>query len=150
MDTDRAVQAHRKYIQPLAGQDLKIGSPAVTSGRDPGKGMDWLKEFFAKCTECKIDFVVAHWYAWDKIEDFKKYMQVMHETFSMPIWITEFGVLEGDADAFLQDVLPWMDEQAWIQRYAYYMVAPSTDQSQYLIDAAGTGLSSAGRIYATA
>ncbi|KAH8692545.1 glycosyl hydrolase catalytic core-domain-containing protein [Phaeosphaeriaceae sp. PMI808] len=139
MDTDRAVHAHRKHIQPLATQNLKIGSPAVTSAKGPGKGVSWLKEFLAKCNDCQIDFVVAHWYAWDKLEDFKDYMQVMHATFCMPIWVTEFGVNQGDTDAFLH----------WIQRYAYYMAAPSTQNSKFLIDAAGTGLSSTGHIYAT-
>jgi hypothetical protein len=150
MDIDRAVQAHRKFLQPLAGLGLRIGAPAVTYAVGPGKGINWLKEFMARCSDCQIDFVAVHWYAWDNLEDFKRYMQVMHQTFCKPLWITEFGVDEGDADEFLRHVLPWMDQQAWIQRYAYYLVAPSTAQSQYLIDAPGAGLSSTGRVYATA
>jgi hypothetical protein len=149
MDTTRASVAHRKYVQPLAGLGLQIGSPAVTSSTEPGKGINWLKEFLARCSDCQIDFVVVHWYAWNKPEDFKKYMQAVHEAFCMPIWITEFGVHEGDADEFLRDVLPWMDQQTWIERYAYYMAAPSTGSSQFLINAAGSALSSTGLIYAT-
>lgn len=149
MDTTRASVAHRAYLQPLARLGLKIGSPAVTSSTDPGKGIDWLKNFMIRCSDCQIDFIVVHWYAWNRPEDFKKYMQAVHEAFSMPVWITEFGVYEGDADEFLRDVLPWMDQQTWIERYAYYMVAPTTGTPQFLVNAAGSALSSTGIIYAT-
>lgn len=150
MDVSRAVSAHRDFLQPLAKHGLRVGSPAVTSGGESGKGLNWLRDFMATCSDCQIDFIVAHWYAWDKPEDFKAYMENMYNIFRKPIWITELGVSEGDANPFLQNILPWMDQQDWIERYAYYMVAPSTSHTQFLIDAAGTGLSSTGCIYVEA
>ena len=46
--------------------------------------------------------------------------------------------------AFLEDVMPWMDQQDWIERYAYFGCFET-----YLINGAGTGLSSIGQTYAT-
>jgi hypothetical protein len=143
-----AVAAHKKYIQPLAKQGLRIGSPSVTNADTAGKGIDYLKQFMNTCNDCQIDFVVAHYYAWDKAADFKAYLQKFHTTFNKPVWITEFGVTEGNADEFLKQVLPWLDAQPWIERYAYHMVAPTTD-IKYLISADGNSLSSTGQVYAS-
>jgi hypothetical protein len=144
-----AVAAHKKYIQPLAKQGLRIGSPSVTNADAAGKGIDYLKQFIKGCDGCQIDFVVAHYYAWDHAEDFKAYLQKFHTTFNKPVWVTEFGVTQGNADEFLKQVLPWLDAQPWIERYAYHMVAPTTD-IKYLISADGKGLSSTGQVYASA
>lgn len=149
MAVSDAVNAYRQYIQPLGKQGLRLGSPAVTNGNEPNKGINWLKQFVAGCSDCQIDFVVAHYYAWDKAEDFKNYLTNFHQTFNKPVWVTEFGVTEGNADAFLKEVLPWLDSTSWIERYAYHMVAPSAGQ-QWLLNPAGNGLSSTGQVYATA
>ncbi|RMZ66705.1 TIR2 Cold shock induced [Pyrenophora seminiperda CCB06] len=149
MDVASAVATHQAFIQPLAAQGLRIGSPAVTNGNEPGKGMEWLKNFVSSCSGCQLDFVVTHYYAWDKAEDFKTYLQKFHATFNKPVWVTEFGVTSGDADEFLRQVLPWMDAQPWIERYAYHMVAPATN-TKFLINANGQGLSSTGQVYASA
>jgi hypothetical protein len=166
MPVDQAVAAHKQYIQPLAAQGLKIGSPAVTNGADANKGisqshstlpstsltdLDYLKNFMAGCSDCQIDFVVAHYYAWANAQDFKNYLTKFHETFNKPVWVTEFGVNpgEGDADAFLKEVLPWLDQTEWIQRYAYHMAAPDVDGKSYLVNSAGNGLTPAGTTYAT-
>ena len=106
-----------------------------------------------QCTGCQIDFVVAHYYAWDNAQDFKNYLEKFHKTFNKPVWVTEFGVTSGDANAFLKQVLPWMDAQPWIERYAYHMVAPSTGTStdkKYLISADGNSLSDIGTTFANA
>lgn len=148
MDVGSAVAAYKQYIHPLGEQGLRLGSPAVTNGNEPNKGINWLKQFMSQCSDCQVDFVVAHYYAWDKAEDFKNYLQTFHKTFNKPVWVTEFGVSEGNADEFLKQVLPWLDSQDWIERYAYHMAAPA-DGPQFLINAAGNALSSTGQIYAS-
>lgn len=152
MPVDQAIAAHKQYIQPLASQGLKIGSPAVTNGADANKGINYLKQFMDGCSDCQIDFVVAHYYAWANVQDFKNYLTKFHETFNKPVWVTEFGVNpgEGDADAFLKEVLPWLDQTEWIQRYAYHMTAPDVDGKSYLVNADGNGLTAFGRTYASA
>jgi hypothetical protein len=151
MPVDQAVAAHKQYIQPLASQGLKIGSPAVTNGADANKGINYLKQFMAGCSDCQIDFVVAHYYAWANVQDFKNYLTKFHETFNKPVWVTEFGINpgEGDADAFLKEALPWLDQTEWIQRYAYHMTAPDVDGKSYLVNSAGNGLTATGRTYAS-
>lgn len=149
---NQAIAAHQKYIQPLAAQGLRIGSPSVTNGNAPNVGINYLKQFMDGCSGCQIDFVVAHYYAWDNVDDFKNYLIKFHSTFNKPVWVTEFGVNpgEGDANAFLKQVLPWLEEQDWIERYAYHMVAPDVDGKSYLINADGNGLTATGFTYATA
>jgi len=150
MDVATAVAAHKQFIQPLAQQHIRIGSPAVTNAKEANKGADWLKQFIAQCTGCQIDFVVAHYYAWDNLDDFKNYLKSFHDTFNKPVWLTEFGVTQGNAEEFLKKALPWLDSQDWIERYAYNMVAPAASGNDYLINTAGTGLSSVGNVYASA
>ncbi|KAF1359544.1 hypothetical protein EJ07DRAFT_178611 [Lizonia empirigonia] len=150
MSVSDAVTAHKQYIQPLSGS-LRIGSPAVTNGAEANKGINWLKSFMSGCSDCKIDFVVAHYYAGDKAEDFKTYMTNFHKTFNKPVWITEFGVTEGDAPAFLKEILPWMDAQDWIERYAWHMAAPTTNEGglKFLLNEAGTALNDVGAAFAS-
>jgi len=150
MSVSDAVTAHKQYIQPLAGS-LRIGSPAVTNGDGDAKGINWLKSFVSQCSDCQIDFVVAHYYAWDKAADFKAYLQKFHDTFNKPVWVTEFGVTEGDAPAFLKEILPWMDSQSWIERYAWHMAAPTTDAAglKYLLNEAGSALNDVGSAFAS-
>ena len=149
MSVGDAVAAYKQYIQPLAAQGLKLGSPAVTNGAEANKGINWLQQFMGACTGCQVDVVATHYYASDNADDFKNYITKFYQTFNKPVWVTEFGVTSGNADAFLQQVLPWMDSQPWIQRYAYQMAAPVTGANQYLVNAAGNGLSSTGQVYAT-
>ncbi|CBX95492.1 hypothetical protein IAQ61_004318 [Plenodomus lingam] len=148
MDVGSAVAAYKQFINPFGKEGLRLGSPAVTNGNEPNKGINWLKQFMAQCSDCQVDFVVAHYYAWDKAEDFKNYLENFHSTFNKPVWVTEFGVTEGNAEQFLKEVLPWMDSQSWIERYAYHMVAPDQG-AQFLINAAGNALSAAGQVYAS-
>ncbi len=149
MPVSAAVAAHQQYIQPLAAQGLKIGSPAVTNGDSANMGIGYLQQFMNGCSGCQIDFVVAHYYAPADASAFQAYLTKFHQTFNKPVWVTEFGVTSGDANAFLQQVLPWMDSQDWIQRYAYQQTAPATGSDQWLINAAGNGLSSTGQVYAS-
>jgi len=41
-----------------------------------------------------------------------------------PVWITEFagsGTID-EQNTFLETVLPWLDAQPYVERYAYFMV----------------------------
>lgn len=62
-----------------------------------------------------------------------------------PLWITEFASSTGtDAqkENFLKAVLPWLDAQTYVERYAYF-----GDFQGILINENGTGLSRLGEIY---
>ena len=151
-DVGRTVAAYRQWIQPLVEKypNLRLGAPAVTNGvRSPNgtlMGIPYLKAFLEGCQDCKVDFVVVHWYDnANNVEYFKNHMREVHETSGgKSIWITEFGVTGGDGEAFLREVLPWMDQQEWICRYAYHWAAKG-----FMINATGNGLTGLCHTFAT-
>ncbi|KAF2103548.1 hypothetical protein NA57DRAFT_72524 [Rhizodiscina lignyota] len=61
-----------------------------------------------------------------------------------PVWIPEFQLQAGTDDqiSFLRAVLPWLDSQTYVERYAYFMA-----EDGILINTAGTGLSDLGKLY---
>jgi len=149
MSVNDSVRAYRNYIQPFAGQ-AKLGAPAVTN-----VGLDWLDQFLGNCTGCTIDFVPIHWYS--NVYAFGYLQSVVQSAYQVilkhypegrPIWLTEFGILDGTGgteaqiEAFLQQALPWLDAVPYVDRYAWFMDAPG-----FLINANRSGLSQQGLIY---
>ncbi|KAF2875363.1 hypothetical protein BDV95DRAFT_592068 [Massariosphaeria phaeospora] len=152
--TDPAVAAaaHKQHVQSLLEKhsDLRIGAPAVTNGAlspvNTLMGSAYLKAFLAACDGCKIDFVVTHWYdAGDNVAWFKKHLLDVYEAGGKrPVWLTEFAATSGDNVKFLNDVLPWLDQQDWIERYAYHWL-----QKGSLVTGDGAALSPLGSAYGT-
>ena len=134
MDSATAAAAHIKYMNPYAGQ-AKIGSPAVTnggpSGGTDGMGVGWMQNFFDKCAgQCKVDFLTFHWYdSANNVAYFKNYVTdviaLAKKNGVDKVWLTEFAAAGSDAEVakFLGEVLPWMDSNDAIERYAYFMCA---------------------------
>lgn len=144
-----AAAGYLTYVQPLAGE-VRLGGPAVTNagyGTLLDIGLGWLDTFLADCTGCEIDFLPVHWYDNATAETFENYLMECHSrSGGKPIWITEFMLQDSEAGqiAFLKEVMPWMDAQDWIERYAYFGVF-----EDFLVNGAGDGLSDLGRTYAT-
>ncbi|KAH8674838.1 glycosyl hydrolase catalytic core-domain-containing protein [Tricladium varicosporioides] len=119
-----AVAGYLNHMQPFAGK-VKLGSPAVTNGGGH-MGLGWLKDFLSRCSSCTIDFAVIHWYNGGNVSAFKDYVVQAHEDGGYrPIWITEFrgpGSAEEEI-LFLEEVLPWLDSQDYVHRYAYFMAS---------------------------
>ena len=69
-------------------------------------------------------------------------------SFGLPIYITEFGLdstysyTDAELQAFLEEVMPWMDQQDDILGYAYFM-----DEAGVLINSDGTGISGTGAVF---
>ncbi|KAI3316681.1 glycoside hydrolase family 128 protein [Xylariaceae sp. AK1471] len=126
MDVPSAVSAYKQWVQPFAGR-LRLGAPAVTNGVGDNVGLNYLQSFMGNCTGCRVDFIPLHYYG--SVHDpanFKKHVESAWEMFnkSIPIWITEFGTdggTEAEVLAWLRDVLPWLDSQSYVERYAYFM-----------------------------
>jgi Glycosyl hydrolase catalytic core len=152
MDTATAAAAHIKYMNPYAGQ-AKIGSPAITnggpSGGTDGMGLGWLQKFFDKCDgNCKVDFLSFHWYdSAENVAYFKNYVQdvitMAKKNGVNKVWLTEFAADGSDAQVakFLGEVLPWMDANDAVERYAYFMCSEGRLVS-------GSGMSAVGKAYA--
>ena len=124
LTVDAAVAGYLEHMEPFSGR-VKLGSPAVTNGGGH-MGLSWLESFTSRCTSCTIDFIAIHWYDGGEVATFKDYVMKAHEVGGYrPVWITEFrsSGLGEDEKLFLEEVLPWLDVQDYIHRYAYFMAS---------------------------
>jgi Glycosyl hydrolase catalytic core len=146
---DRAAAGFIEYMNPFSDQ-VKLGAPAVTNGLG-SLGLSWLSSFFDACAgRCVVDFVNIHWYgSADGVSDFQLYLSnasaLAAENGVKTLWITELRG-NGEIDRqlqFLNSVLPWLDEQGNVARYAWFMCATSDGN---LISDDGTE-SALGQIY---
>lgn len=149
------IAAHKKHIDPLkrrhAGR-IKIASPAVTNGeRDPNNqpmGLAYLDAFLKGCADCQIDYVAVHWYgpAHDTAS-FKKHIRDAHHMSGFrKVWVTEFGP-QGSEDEqlrFLEEMLPWMDGEGYVFRYAMQWAGRGS-----LVNEQGSALTRVGHYYNT-
>lgn len=145
-----AASYYNQYITPYSGR-AKLISPAVTSNVAPGTGLSWFTEFMAGCSSCGITGLAVHWYG-DTAEDFQSFVQQAISTaqqYSLSeVWVTEFGlasdingIVDPSATAdFLYTVLPWLDSQTSVTRYAFFYSAEN-----YLLS--GGALNAAGQAY---
>ncbi|TLD15150.1 hypothetical protein PspLS_10646 [Pyricularia sp. CBS 133598] len=146
MDVGTAIAWHQYYFEQFIGRAL-IGSPAVTNG-----GYDWLNTFLYNCDlheGCHVDFVTVHWYNKAAyVEDFKNWIdRVCTLAYPRKVWLTEFQGLgtEEEMISFLREVLPWLDANDCVERYAYFGV---TTNDHHMLVGAGPELSLIGEIYA--
>jgi len=120
-----AVNYYKQYITPYKDR-ASLGSPGVTNGAN-GMGLDWLSSFLSTCGgSCGLSFLTIHWYADASLVDYFKQhvtqaIALANQHNIAEVWITEFGTTGGDASAFLGEVLPWLDSQSGVGRYAYFM-----------------------------
>jgi hypothetical protein len=124
MDIPTAVSAYQQYMMPFAGK-AQLGAPAVTNGGGQ-MGLQYMQNFIDNCSGCTIDFVNIHWY--DSATNFAYFKSHVEQAYSMsgnkPVWITEFagsGTID-QQNEFLEVVIPWLDAQPYVERYAYFMV----------------------------
>lgn len=140
MSPAAAATAYKTYITDNFAGKAKLISPAVTNGGG-SLGLTWLSSFMSLCTDCKIDAVAIHWYdSSSNVDYFKSHIQDAHTQSGLPVYLTEFGTTDGNDQAFLAAVLPWLDAQDYVQKYAYFMASDGK-----LIS--GTSLSAAGNTY---
>lgn len=65
-----------------------------------------------------------------------------------PIWITEIGLTDdnpytqAELQSFLAQIMPWLDQQAYVHRYAYFY-----DAAGILLNSNASGLSGTGIVY---
>ncbi|KAI5306429.1 hypothetical protein KEM56_000955 [Ascosphaera pollenicola] len=135
MSPDQAVRYYEQDISPYHGQ-ASLGSPAITSSEDSGKGLNWMDQFLDQCNgACNIDFMVTHWYGNNdsgeqNADAFLSYVDravdLAQKYGINKIWITEFGfgynslVPRSQRADFLRRVLPALDANSAVERYAYF------------------------------
>ncbi|KAF2755979.1 hypothetical protein EJ05DRAFT_502453 [Pseudovirgaria hyperparasitica] len=155
MNATYAAQSYKTWMQPFAGK-AKIGAPGITNGGAP-MGLTYLQNFMQACSGCTIDFITIHWYSdASQISAFKSYVQQAYTAGgNKPIWITEFGCTSGtdaQVQAFMKDVLPWLDAQSYVEKYAFFGAFAQNPSAPFLwqetlVNQAGTALSNTGVIY---
>lgn len=150
MSSSDAARYYRDYISTFAGQS-KLVSPAVTNGQGPDTGLNWMRNFLDSCKDCGVSALAVHWYG-DTAQDFKSFVgqatDLAREYNLDETWVTEFALnsdLAGQGGStksaqFLHEVMPWLDGQDSVSRYAYFMCADG-----HLLS--GNGLSESGKAY---
>jgi len=105
------------------------GPAASCNGTDP---YQYLKDFFAACGNCQVDYVAVHWYNCD-LPSLKDYLEPGgslegFEQFGKPIWLTEFSC-DGSATAaqqetFMRAAIPYLESNPHVFRYSWFSAAP--------------------------
>ena len=117
--------------------NLKIVSPAVNycgddkTGTGPCNGTNpatYLKDFFAACTNCQVDYVAVHWYNCDGAS-LKSYLD-MFKQFNRPIWLTEFACAYGGdtsvagQEKYMREAIPILEARTDVFRYSWFSADP--------------------------
>lgn len=143
-----AVGNHTQYMRQFVGQAL-IGSPAVSSTREPGVGLQWLSSFIDQCSKvpgCHFDFCSVHWYGnLDQIEMLFQHLDSAHAICGeKPLWLSEVALLMDDQHnpsdldkcEFISSVWSRLESLSYLATYAFFMgrwagepVLPSTSSS---------------------
>lgn len=128
MTVDRALELW-PYLESLG---IPLGSPAVAEHPCTSP---WFDEFMTRAEKLgyRIDFVCVHDYGGGGVEAFKNKLTSIHNKFKKPILVTEFAVADWKAGqhggnkhpvskvkAFMEQVLPWMEETEWILGYCWF------------------------------
>ncbi|KAH8116245.1 hypothetical protein DFH11DRAFT_1474712, partial [Phellopilus nigrolimitatus] len=128
LSVEEGAELWKTYIEPLKGQGIRLGTPATSSAPS---GKAWIQDWLSACGGgCNPDFVALHWYDVNATQ-FQLYLEDFHNTFQLPIWVTEWACQnfnggaqcsEGGVIAFLNQTQAFMDATDWVERYAWYGV----------------------------
>ena len=135
------------YYKNLLKSGVRMVSPACRQDAV----FDWLNEFNSKAVDenIRIDVIAVHWYDWgsnpqnspnanpqDVFNRFVNYVESVHQTYGLPIWITEFNANRHRNEwvhrQFLQLALPFLEETDYIERYAFF--PPTTQVANFFDD----------------
>ncbi len=136
----------------IVGPGLNFCGPAAScNGTSP---YQYLKDFFAACTDCQVDYVAVHWYNCD-LPSLKDYLEPGgnlegFEQFGKPIWITEFScdgsATAADQEAYMRAAVPYLESNPHVYRYAWFSADPIPNAKLINEDGSPTAL---GQVYAS-
>lgn len=154
-----SVEKALKYWKSLESLDVLLCSPSTVHPDN-----DWMKQFMKGVDKqgLRVNYVGVHDYGNGNAEAFKSKLRRIHKMYGKrPIIVTEFAVADWNTPSveknrhskekvlkYMQEVLPWMDEQDWIAGYAWFPFGVSSKQgtSSALFDEKGE-LTKLGRFY---
>ncbi|KAJ7179819.1 glycosyl hydrolase catalytic core-domain-containing protein [Mycena crocata] len=126
MDAWSGIELWRKYMMPLASKGYTLISPAMSS-RPNGK--DWMATFMNNCgDDCAVSGIATHYYGTD-IEEFKTYVRYWHDTYHLPVYVTEYadqdfnGGPQASKDeiwAFMVAANKFVNENDWVKAHCWF------------------------------
>jgi hypothetical protein len=96
---------------------------------------EWMEAFMDQAQQrgLRVDAIGFHDYGGGNAGNFQTKLRNIYEKYQRPILVTEFAVADWNAKTpetnkhkpeqvlkFMQEVLPWMEEQDWILGYAWF------------------------------
>lgn len=169
MTATEAADLWPQIMQKAADLSIpRIGSPA-TQTADPSKGnneqTEWYDDFFQSCgatwsgtswstpSKCKVDFLVVHTYKTNTF-DAKAALTSLHERYQLPLWVKEFnkggrwsGLNIDKHLEYMREMVKWMENQAFIERYAWMSARNNLYEPTTLISATTNELTALGKLY---
>jgi hypothetical protein len=135
---------------PVVGPGMNFCGPSANcNGTSP---YQYLKDFFAACPGCEVDYVAVHWYNCD-LPSLKDYLEPGgnlegFEQFGKPIWLTEFSC-NGSAslaqqEAFMRAAIPYLEGNPHVFRYSWFSADPIPNARLLNADGSPTAL---GNVY---
>ncbi|WP_341720059.1 glycosyl hydrolase [Micromonospora sp. FIMYZ51] len=149
----------------LQGTGMRLGSPAVAFGADTPGG--WLDRFMAGARErgLRVDFIALHWYGSDfgddAAEHLMRYVHAVHERYRLPIWITEFGLIDFSQGAprypspqqlvtFIAKASAALQATPYVERYAWFGLPATGEHAAHGLYREDGTLTEAGAAYRAA
>ena len=135
---------------PIVSPAMNFCGPAAQcNGTSP---FQYLKDFFAACPGCKVDYVAVHWYNCD-LPSLKDYLEPGgslegFEQFGKPIWLTEFscdgGASTAQQEAYMRAAIPYLEANPHVFRYSWFSAGPIPNAELMKADGTPTAL---GQVY---
>ncbi len=141
---------HLKLVAPA----VNYCGPASDCINGDTSPFDWLTQFLAACTSCQIDYIAVHIYT-TKGTYFQNILSQYESTYTQPVWVTEFANLGSTASAsdeltFMQEVLPILEADPRVFRYAWFSGRFSQQPSLDVLDTGSGDLTALGQAYVSA
>ncbi|TWU22708.1 glycosyl hydrolase [Bythopirellula polymerisocia] len=148
MSVSNAINVWDIMDDQLAGAGLKLVSPAVS---DNLEGREWLADFMSQAASMNltIDALAFHWYGTVNIanptasaNNFLNRVDSYHNTYGLPVWITEFAGMDFGTDsytseelinfnaAFLDIVVPALESRSYVERYSWWQYGQQDNGEQ--------------------
>jgi hypothetical protein len=119
----------------LEAYGLRLGSPATRQSGTLGPA-SWQRRFMdkAKANGLRVDFMAVHYYSTDgDVRAFRRWLHAVHAEYGLPIWVTEFAVVDWDNPsattyarniAFAEAAVPMLDSLPFVERHAWFSANP--------------------------
>jgi len=124
MSPSYGAQLWKQYLEPLRyqGYDMLVG-PAMSSNPN---GLTWVKNWYSACNGgCNPNVMGVHYYD-VTASGFISYLNLWHDTFKLPIMVTEFACQNynngpqcssSQVQTFMSDAINFMESTSWVVAY---------------------------------